>query len=499
MKLYWGDLHNHCGISYGFGSLDNALIAAKKQLDFVCIIGHAAWHDIPDRTEKLEFLVDFHEKGFNKLQENWNGVREKVKESNIPHEFVTFQGYEAHSSEYGDHHIISKDDDLPLIQEKSPYDIMKALQNYDVFAIPHHVGYTPGYRGGNWDTFDEQISPVIEVFSKHGSGMSEDALYPYYHDMGPRDSKSTVFEALRRGHKFGFVGSTDHHAGYPGSYGDGRLAVLANQKTRDDIWEALRERRTYAVTGDKIECDFRVNDSLMGSEIRASGNRNIKFSVKGEDFLEKIILYKNLKPMVVVNGEDLDVAKSKTSKYKLRIEMGWGNAKEGFVWKSKAEISNGKILKAEPCFRGRSVLAPTPEMKEDPDMNALQNEMYNVTDQVVEWDATTFKNPTTLHPHTSAMILEVEGDEETVVKTTINGVKVETKIKDIRDKNITRHLEEYNSEAFVIHKAVPEEAYTFVGEWNDEQKENDIDIYHMEVRQKNQQMAWISPVFVKAE
>ena len=25
LSLYWGDLHNHCGISYGFGSLRNAL------------------------------------------------------------------------------------------------------------------------------------------------------------------------------------------------------------------------------------------------------------------------------------------------------------------------------------------------------------------------------------------------------------------------------------------------------------------------------------------
>lgn len=24
MNIYWGDLHNHCGITYGFGSLENA-------------------------------------------------------------------------------------------------------------------------------------------------------------------------------------------------------------------------------------------------------------------------------------------------------------------------------------------------------------------------------------------------------------------------------------------------------------------------------------------
>ena len=25
MNIYWGDLHNHCGITYGLGSLENAL------------------------------------------------------------------------------------------------------------------------------------------------------------------------------------------------------------------------------------------------------------------------------------------------------------------------------------------------------------------------------------------------------------------------------------------------------------------------------------------
>ncbi|MEQ6389196.1 DUF3604 domain-containing protein [Bacillaceae bacterium S4-13-58] len=499
MNLYWGDLHNHCGISYGFGSLENALKAAEKQLDFVCIIGHAAWHDIPEKTENLEFLVDFHEKGFDKLQKNWSEVQELVKASNKPHKFVTFQGYEVHSSEYGDHHIISKNDDLPLIQKQSPYEVMKALHSYDVFAIPHHVGYTCGYRGGNWDTFNEQISPVIEVYSKHGSGMSEDSPYPYYHDMGPRDSKSTVFEALRRGHKFGFVGSTDHHAGYPGSYGDGRLAVMAEEKTRESIWKAIKDRRTYAVTGDKIECQFTVNGQPMGSEINIAGNRNIKFSVKGEDALDKVILYKNLKPFAVLNGEDLNKTSKTTKIYKIRIELGWGNSTDGFVWNSKAELSNGKILKAEPCFRGRSVLAPSPGMKEDPSMNALQNEMRSITDKKVEWDSTTFKNPTTLHPHTSALILEIEGDNNTILKTNINGVELETKLIDLKINNVTRHLEKYNSEAFIIHKAVPEEAYTFIGEWNDDQKENDMDIYHVEVRQKNLQMAWVSPIYVNAE
>ena len=34
MNRYWGDLHNHCGITYCYGSLKHALDRAKSHLDF---------------------------------------------------------------------------------------------------------------------------------------------------------------------------------------------------------------------------------------------------------------------------------------------------------------------------------------------------------------------------------------------------------------------------------------------------------------------------------
>lgn len=34
------------------------------------------------------------------------------------------------------------------------------------------------------------------------------------------------------------VASTDHHAGFPGSYGDGLAAVMAEERTRESLWEA---------------------------------------------------------------------------------------------------------------------------------------------------------------------------------------------------------------------------------------------------------------------
>lgn len=77
------------------------------------------WPDMYEKAPGTEFVVNFHLEGFKKLRDHWEEVRQKVAEANSP-EFVTFQGYELHSREYGDHHLLSIDDDLPLIYRDSP-------------------------------------------------------------------------------------------------------------------------------------------------------------------------------------------------------------------------------------------------------------------------------------------------------------------------------------------------------------------------------------------
>lgn len=90
MQIYWGDLHNHCGITYGYGSQANALARASDHLDFCAITGHAMWPDIVERNEETSFIVDFHQAGFKKLRDHWDEVRKEIAEANGP-DLVTFQ------------------------------------------------------------------------------------------------------------------------------------------------------------------------------------------------------------------------------------------------------------------------------------------------------------------------------------------------------------------------------------------------------------------------
>lgn len=497
MKLFWGDLHNHCNITYGFGSLQNAMKLAKTQLDFVAITGHAMWPDIYEKTDDTEFLVNFHMDGFKKLRQNWPKVREFVAENNQEHEFVTFQAYEMHSSLYGDHHFVTPDDNLELFEAPNPKEWVKKSGLKEVIAIPHHIAYTPGYRGINWDAFDEKISPVVEVMSKHGCSMSDTAPYNYYHNMGPRDSRNTVYEGIKRGYKFGFVGSTDHHAGYPGSYGDGRIAVLAEEKTRESIWNAIINRHTYAVSGDKIGVNFTVNGSPFGSEIDAGANRNIKLDVTACDYIDKIVVYKNLKPYQVICGENFPYS-GNSEKFKIRVEMGWGKPNHSYNWAGIFEVSSGRIASVEPCFRGRSVLSPQQDDDYDNSVNDINDKILEVDENKVRWTCETFRNVSPLHPQTSSIIVEVEGDEDTLINVSLNGKQKQLTIGQLMKGSITDHMKPYHSQAFVIHGAIAQEQYDVSFDWKDTHVEDNCDVYHVEIKQANGQCAWVSPIYVNS-
>lgn len=495
MNIYFGDLHNHCGITYGFGSLENAIRRAKSQLDFAAFTGHAMWPDMYGKVPETRDVVEFHERGFRKLYDSWEKIRKTVAKANGK-DFVTFQGYEIHSREYGDHHMISPDDDFPLIYRDSPMELVEDCKK-DAIAIPHHIGYTPDYRGINWDKFDSRISPVVEVYSKHGCSMSEDADYPYYHNMGPRDTRNMVDEGLRRGYKFGFVASTDHHAGFPGSYGDGLAAVLAEEKTRESIWKAIRERRTYGVTGDRILCDFRINDAWMGSELK-SDQREIMAHVETEGTLDKIILYKNLKPYHIMNGEWSQKI-NQNGCYKIRVEMGWGEG-ELYRWNGSIEVEGGCIEEYHTYFRGISVLNPLSNAsgKED-EINDIATDSCLEDERKLIWTCDTVGNKSTLHPSTSAILVKVRGNMKTQITFRLNCKNFTATVGDLLDYGYTNHMQYYHSQAFKIYKAVPETKYMFDMQLEDLKPETECDVYHLEVSQNNRQKAFVSPVYVCRE
>lgn len=498
MKLFFGDIHNHCGITYGFGGLCNAIKNAKSHLDFCAITGHAFWPDMPERNENTAFLVDFHNQGFKKLADNFDDVKATIKANNEPNKFTTFYSYEMHSSFFGDYHVVSGDDDLKLLYANSPKEWQDKLKGFkDTVIIPHHIAYTPKYRGINWDCFDDKASPVVEVCSKHGCSMSDRHPNSYYHNMGARDEHNTVYTGLKKGKVFGLVGSTDHHAGFPGSYGDGLLAVKAEENTRASIMSAIKARRTYALTADKIKCGFTVCGHDFGEVVSQTtdGARHISFEVETSDFFDKIVIFKNLHPIHIVNGE-LIAPSGNDTLFKVRMEFGWGNAKNLYDWNFFVS-TDGEIVETGKAFRGKSVLAPKEGEKYDDDVNKIDDFVATLSPQSIEGKVQTASNISPTSPLTSAIVLTIRGNEKTELDFVVNGKKRSHTIEELLLSSYTYPERETNSQVFKIHRAVPKSQYSCSRGFVDFDESEAF--YHMEVRQANGSMAFVSPVFFKNE
>ncbi|MDQ3702168.1 MAG: DUF3604 domain-containing protein, partial [Chloroflexota bacterium] len=166
-RLLWGDLHNHCGISYGHGSLIRALRLARQQLDFASVTGHAFWPDMPTDRERYARVIDIHTMGFERLHGSWDSVLATMGEANREGEFVVFPSYEWHSLAHGDHHVVYRDIGGALIGGETLDNLRNRLRatGRPFILVPHHIGYPRGVRGTNWDTYVGSHSPVVEVYS----------------------------------------------------------------------------------------------------------------------------------------------------------------------------------------------------------------------------------------------------------------------------------------------------------------------------------------------
>jgi len=492
-QLYWGDIHNHCGISYGHGKLEDALQRAREQLDFCSVTGHAFWPDMPTDRAKYERIINFHTEGFRKLAQGWEDVLRMFERYNDPGLFVTFTSYEWHSCEFGDHCVYYPDTGGPLMTAPTVQELRDKVKKWSGLVIPHHIGYPRGYRGINWEHFDETMSPFVEIHSMHGCSESDTAPYPMLHTMGPRDYSSTAEFGFKQGRRFGLVASTDHHSAYPGSWGDGRMAVYATELTREAIWDAFLKRRTYAVTGDKIKAQFSVNGATLGQMISGAGKREIELEVETCDFLSKIEVVKNGRVLRCITGTEVPSDLEGEVRAKVRIEWGWGRKENEVRWDGELSISEGQILSVETCFSGKPILAPQDrEIEEKP----LPHKLISMSKRGCAWYSHTTGNPTTKHQTTQSIIVEVEMPLEASIRLNVNGNHYQHKLATLLEGSRSYFVRGLLMEAVRIHRAVPVNCYTFKDRFSDDASGKGVDYYRLRVSQMNNQWAWLSPIWV---
>ncbi len=497
LNTYYGDLHNHCNLTYAHGDMRSAFEAAREQLDFVSVTPHALWPDIPGENEPgLGWVIAYHTGAFVRLRQGgYNQYVAMNKEYNEEGKFLSFLGYEIHSMKHGDHVALNYDLDAPLLECTSVDDLKDQLKGKKAYVTPHHMGYQEGFRGYDWDYFDEGIqTPFVEIFSRHGLAESDQGDYNYLHDMGPRVYGGSALAGLEAGNKFGLMASTDQHAGYPGSYGDGRIAVLAESLTRDAIWEALGKRHIYALTGDKIGLDFRINEAIMGDEISGS-KREITLNVEAQNYIDYVDIVKNGRRFAHIGGPlDTKIPEGDVVRAKVKINFGWNRLEAPVKWDNVVSITEGKILAVQPCFRGLPFTAPQEGQHVDEKTNV--NRILSQDEKSVSMELYTVKNPNVLTPAMQGVILDVEMPKSAYVKVKANGHDFGYTLEELFGGTKAHFLNGWLSESVQFERACPEDGFMVSYTFTDTEPERDTDYYYVRVRQRDGQAAWSSPIWV---
>lgn len=500
LSPYFGDLHNHCDISYGHGGLRTAFRNAREQLDFCSVTGHALWPDMPEADATMQYIVDFHEEGFARLREQWEAVQRTTEAFYRPGDFVTFLSFEMHGSADGDYTFVYPGaqgeiltvDGLPALQQRLR---MLHAEGVRALAFPHHIGYKRGQRGINWESFDADVSPVVEIVSMHGCSEADEGPRPFLHVMGPSDHQSTMQYGLAQGHRFGVIGSTDHHSAYPGSYGHGRAGIWATAKTRAALWDAIWARRTYALTGDRMALRFAVNGTSMGSVAPAADQREIAVHVVGGAPIDYVDVVKNNALWRRISRSDVarPTVGTEPIRTNLFLEVGWGERGVRADWDVRFGVSAGRLLAVEPRFRGSEVVAPTEVDATRDDVPPSHWERNG--ERSVRFQTTTFGNPNNRTPATQGVCMEVEVPREAEVWAEINGRHVAYLLSTLLAGARAGRLGKIASPCYRFHRAP--RPWEFDWRFTLEDTGAPGDVYYVRVRQVNDQWAWSSPIWLE--
>ncbi|MFO7900541.1 MAG: GNAT family N-acetyltransferase, partial [Planctomycetota bacterium] len=265
--LYFGDLHAHDLNSAAEGYTDEVYRWARedKRLDFLAVPCQVHGYLDNDKWAVAKQLCEMH------LHEG---------------RFVTLLSFEWQHSHCGDkvvHYLGGDAPYLPIDDDRyaHPAALYEALRGTDALVISHHPGYALDQHvpGTDWDAMETDVDRLVELWSMHGSS---EGYGPDDRPMRPPRREGGVMDGLRRGLRFGFTGGSDTHSARPGGsakeprpYWGGLCAVWAGALTRRALFDALRARRTVALTGARIALRLSVNGAPMGSELPLARERRL--------------------------------------------------------------------------------------------------------------------------------------------------------------------------------------------------------------------------------
>ncbi|HAC79362.1 MAG TPA: hypothetical protein DCG06_03635 [Deltaproteobacteria bacterium] len=311
--LLWGDLQVHTQLSDGSGSTLENLVYARDAagIDVVALTDHDHWG--------LKALDDF--------PEVWQEQLGEVQAFNEPGRFVTVPAFEWTNWVEGHRHVLFFGSESPELLSSlderydTPPELWAALAGKNAMTIAQHSAGGPVPT--DWSIPpDPDLEPLTEIVSVHGSSESPDSPMPIY----KAKPGNYVRDALDRGYRLGFLGSSDGHDGHPGLAGiaSGGKSGLAGiwvdgkePRTRRAIARALRARSVYATSGPRIYLRVDLDGLPMGSVLdapiggEADRTQVLSWEIAAETSLERVdIIRRGARVMSIRLDGERDLAGS---------------------------------------------------------------------------------------------------------------------------------------------------------------------------------------------
>jgi len=294
-SLFWGDLHSHTrySVADGVGRGEDAFDYARyvTGLDFYAMTDHSESRPSSEIASALS-------------EREWKEYTRLTDRHYDPGKFATLHAYEASfDSPYGHHNVYFRGVPGPLLgtRDFTLREMWNRLKPGEALTIPHHTLKMPARI--DWSATDDgELRRNFEIYSGHGLSEEYDPFHPlaFEQSLFTNPSVTTLNgmgaqRAWQEGFKLSTIASSDNHRAQPGQPHHGLAAVRAGSLTREGVFDALYQRRTYGTTGARIILDFDVNDVPMGGIARSRGTARIRLRAIGTDVIERIEILRHTK------------------------------------------------------------------------------------------------------------------------------------------------------------------------------------------------------------
>jgi hypothetical protein len=214
-------------------------------------------------------------------------------------DFVALAGFEWSTGFFGHENVILRDGLAPYLSNmykptSTPAGLYAALDPARALVIPHHPADIT--RRTDFAECDPKLVRLVELYQAQRGSYEFDGCYRQSRQAQVagcfgQDAPATL--------DVGFIASSDHGEG--ASY----ACVLAESLDRENLFDALRARRTYGATTKGILVDFRVDDHLMGESfaeerVAESGPRRVHLKLHGTQELADVVVFRNGTPWQTV-------------------------------------------------------------------------------------------------------------------------------------------------------------------------------------------------------